>query len=46
MTLPPGDTMLSFTTDQPAHGVGNDPRRLAFKIQNFEIVVRPAPAPR
>ena len=45
-TLPPGDTMLSFTTDKPGHSVGSDPRQMAVRISNLSIVVRPAPAAR
>lgn len=42
LTLPPGETVLAFTTDKPAQKIGTDPRALAFMIANLEIVVRPA----
>jgi hypothetical protein len=41
--LPPGETTLAFVTDQPAHPVGTDERKMAFQILNLEIVVKPAP---
>jgi hypothetical protein len=42
VTVPPGETVVSFTTDKPAHPVGNDPRLMAFGIYNLDIVVKPA----
>ena len=42
LTLAPGETRLSFTGDQPAKKIGADPRELAFRIANLEIVVPPA----
>ncbi len=36
--LPPGDTVLDFTSDRPAaFPGGNDPRRLSFSLRNLEI---------
>jgi hypothetical protein len=46
LTLPPGETVLVFTTDRPAEKVGTDPRDLAFRVSNLEIVVAPAGASR
>lgn len=40
-TLPPGDTMLQFSTDRPGQKIGTDPRDLAFQILNLDIVVEP-----
>jgi hypothetical protein len=40
LPLPPGETMLVFTTDQPAQKVGTDPRDLAFQVANLEIVLQ------
>ena len=45
-TLPPGETVLAFTTDRPAQKVGTDPRDLAFMVANLEIAVRAAAAQR
>jgi len=42
-TVPPGDTLLAFTTDVPGRPVGTDERLLAFRVSNLEIVVKPAP---
>lgn len=42
LTLPPGETELTITTDRPAGRVGSDPRDLAFQVSNLEIVVSPA----
>ena len=42
LTLPPGDSVLVFTTDRPAQKIGTDPRDLAFQVANLEIVVQPA----
>jgi hypothetical protein len=44
LTLPPGETVLIFTSDRPPEKVGTDPRDLAFRVANLEIVVSPAPA--
>ena len=44
--LPPGETVLVFSTDQPAEKIGTDPRELAFRVMNLEIVVTPASVPR
>ena len=44
--LPPGETVLVFSTDQPAEKIGTDPRELAFRAMNLEIVVTPASVPR
>ena len=41
LTLPPGETVVTFSTDRPAQRVGTDPRDLAFQISNLEIVVTP-----
>ncbi len=38
--LPPGETVLTFTTDRPAQKVGTDPRDLAFQVANLEIVIK------
>jgi hypothetical protein len=46
LPLPPGETVLVFTTDQPAQKVGTDPRDLAFQIANLEIVLERATVPR
>jgi hypothetical protein len=46
LTVPPGETVLSFATDKPGHPIGTDPRQLAFEILNLEIVVRPAASQR
>lgn len=38
LELPPGDTVLSFTSDRQAAFPGNnDPRRLSFSVRDFEI---------
>jgi hypothetical protein len=39
-TAPPGETVLTFSSDRPARKVGADPRELAFKVANLEIFVR------
>jgi len=39
--LPPGETTISFRTDQPPHHVGGDERPMAFRVLNLEIVVKP-----
>ena len=46
LSLPPGETVLAFVTDRAAEKVGTDPRALAFRLANLEIVVAPAEAPR
>jgi hypothetical protein len=46
VAVPPGETALTFATDKPAHGIGNDPRKMAFEILNLEIVVKPTVAQR
>ncbi len=45
-SLPPGETVLSFTTDKPAQKVGTDPRDLAFQLANLTIVVEPGAPPK
>ena len=40
LTLPPGETVLTFVSDGAARKVGTDPRELAFQIFNLDIVVR------
>ncbi len=42
LELPPGETVLVFSTDRPAEKVGTDPRALAFRVVNLEVVVAPA----
>lgn len=42
LTLPPGETVLTFRSDRPAQTAGSDARKLAFQVANLEIVVRPA----
>ena len=44
--LPPGETVLTFATDRPGDKIGTDPRPLAFRVMNLEIVVTPAPGSR
>ncbi len=46
VTLPAGETELTFVTDQPAHPIGADPRMMAFEIFNLTLAVKPAPGPR
>ena len=46
LELPPGESVLAFSTDRPAEKVGTDPRDLAFRVANLEIVVSPAGTPR
>jgi hypothetical protein len=46
LTIPPGETVLVFSTERPAEKVGTDPRDLAFRVANLVIVVSPAGAPR
>ncbi len=40
--LPPGELTLTFKSDQPPRLVDTDPRPMAFKVMNLEIVVSPA----
>lgn len=46
LTVPPGETILVFSTDRPAQKVGTDPRDLAFQVANLEIILAPAGASR
>jgi hypothetical protein len=46
LVVSPGDTEVSFTTDVPGKRIGDDERPLAFRVQNLEIVVQPAPGHR
>ena len=46
LEIPPGETVLAFATDRPAEKVGTDPRDLAFRVANLDIVVAPAGASR
>lgn len=39
LDLPPGETVLVFSTDKPAAKIGTDPRELAFRVMNLTIVV-------
>lgn len=41
LALPPGETVLTFSSDRPAQKIGTDPRELAFQIANLEITVEP-----
>ena len=43
VVLPPGETVISFTSDRPAQKIGTDPRELAIRVANLEIVVTPPP---
>ncbi len=45
VTVPLGETILSFTTDKPAHPVDADPRKMAFMISNLTLVAKPAAGP-
>ena len=40
LTLPPGETVLVFSGDQPGRRIGTDPRELAFQVMNLEIALR------
>lgn len=40
LVLPPGKSRWEFTTDTPAGRVGNDPRSLAFSLQNLRLDVQ------
>ncbi len=46
LTLPPGETTLRFVSEEPPRKVGTDPRELAFRVSNLDIVVEPAGPPR
>lgn len=46
LVLPPGETVLHFTSDAPSRRVGTDPRELAFQVSNLEVVVTPTRASR
>jgi hypothetical protein len=46
LRLPPGETLLVFTSDRPAQKMGTDPRDLAFQVSNLTIAVAPAGASR
>jgi hypothetical protein len=39
--LPPGETVLIFSTDRPGRKMGSDPRELSFQVADLEIVVAP-----
>jgi hypothetical protein len=39
--LPPGETVLIFSTDRPGRKMGGDPRELSFQVADLEIVVAP-----
>ena len=43
LALRPGETVVEFTSDRPAQKVHPDPRDLAFRIANLDIVVKPLP---
>ncbi|MBL9201329.1 MAG: DUF2029 domain-containing protein [Opitutaceae bacterium] len=43
LDVPPGETVLVFSTDRPGEKIGTDPRALAFRVMNLEIVAVPAP---
>jgi hypothetical protein len=44
LTLPPGETVLSFVSDRGGQKVSTDPRDLAFQVTNLDIVVKPITA--
>ncbi|HUR57988.1 MAG TPA: glycosyltransferase family 87 protein [Opitutaceae bacterium] len=44
-SLPPGETVVHFTSEKPARPVGDDARPLAFNIANLEVVVRAPSSP-
>ena len=46
LSVPPGESLLHFDSDTPARKLGTDPRELAFKITNLEVVVTPSDGPR
>jgi hypothetical protein len=46
LAIPPGETVLVFSSDRPAEKVGTDPRDLAFRVANLDIVVSAAGPPR
>ncbi|MFM9091810.1 MAG: glycosyltransferase family 39 protein [Verrucomicrobiota bacterium] len=39
--LPPGESVRVFSTDQPAQRKGTDPRELAFRLSDVELVAVP-----
>lgn len=39
LVVPSGDTTLVFSTDRPGEKIGTDPRELAFRVGNLDIVV-------
>ena len=44
--LPPGSTVLTFSSNLPPQKFGSDPRDLAFRVENLEIVLKPVGVPR
>ena len=40
LVLPPGPSKLDFSTDTPSSRIGNDPRLLAFRLQNLRLDVQ------
>ena len=40
LVLPPGLSTLDFSTDTPSSRIGNDPRLLAFRLQNMRMDVQ------
>ena len=47
LTLPPGDTQLRmFSNEPPVFGLDGNPRPLAFRLMNFEVVLHPEPGGR
>lgn len=40
-TLPPGESILVFSTDRPAQRMGSDPRALAFRLSDVELLAAP-----
>jgi len=46
LEVPPGETVITFATDRPAEKVGTDPRDLAFRVANLDVVVTPVGASR
>ncbi len=43
LRLPPGPNTLDFSTDTASSHIGNDPRLLAFRLQNLRLDVQRAP---
>ena len=39
--LPPGESILVFSTDLPAQRKGTDPRALAFRLSDVELLATP-----